>query len=177
MPEVLIYDLPQASDPQVSPDGRHVLYTLTRIDWATDRTTSALWRCDLDGGNAGRLTWGDGRDSGGRWSPDGRQIAFVSDRTPPSGLFVLPADGGEARLIVRHAEAVDQIAWSPDGRRLAYVVQIDPDGRRRTDCSLAQRAWTRRAPRRVTRRLDWRRTVAAASGGPSPGLRRRCRER
>lgn len=125
-PETLVYGLSLAGDPQLSPDGRHILYTLTTIDRASQQVTSQLWRCHRDGGEARRLTWNGGRDSGARWSPDGRQIAFVSDRVTASGLFLLPADGGEARELTRHGQAISGLAWSPDGARLAYVVQIDP---------------------------------------------------
>ncbi|MCC6628596.1 MAG: S9 family peptidase [Chloroflexi bacterium] len=150
-PEALVYDLPQAGEPQVSPDGRQILYTLTTLNRAAPAIESQLWRCDSDGGNARRLTWSGARNSGGRWSPDGRQIAFVSDRVPGSGLFVLPADGGEARELTRHPQTIDQLAWSPDGQRLAYVTQIDPTNPDGTPPAAGAAPVVR-----VTRRLDYK---------------------
>ena len=150
-PEALVHDLVQAGDPRLSPDGRHIVFTLTTIDRRTGRTTSHLWLCDRDGGDRRQLTRAEARDASPRWSPDGRQIAFVSDRVDKSGLFVLPLDGGEPREIVRHRQAIQHPAWSPDGAALAYTVQLDP-------ANPAETAPPPDAapPVRVTRRLDYK---------------------
>lgn len=125
-PETLVYDFIQAGDPQISPDGTAILFTRTTIDRATRQTTSHLWLCDLDGANARQLTR-SGRNGGARWSPDGTQIAFISDRVPKSGLFILPIGGhGEAREVARHQQAISNLAWSPDGTVIAYNTAFDP---------------------------------------------------
>jgi Tol biopolymer transport system component len=104
-PEALIYDLVSAGDPQVSPDGTRVVYSVGSADRERDRATSQLWLSDIDGANPRRLTWTGERNREARWSPDGRSIAFVSDRLQgSSGLFVLPLDGpGEARELSSRA--------------------------------------------------------------------------
>lgn len=151
-PETLVYGFSLAGDPQLSPDGRQIAYTLTAADRESKQATSHLWCCDRDGGHRRRLTWSGARNGGARWSPDGRQIAFVSDRVTASGLFLLPvAGGGEACELVRHGQPISDLAWSPDGARIAYVVQVDPAN---PDGAPAPPG---AAPRpRVTRRLDYK---------------------
>lgn len=124
-PEALVYDLPAASEPQISPDGQWVVYTLTQSDRLTRRTTSQLWRRAADGSDARQLTWSGERTYGARWSPDGRHLAFISDRVAGRGLFVMPTDGGEAREIARHPESIEQLAWSPDGQWLSYIAPVE----------------------------------------------------
>jgi Tol biopolymer transport system component len=79
-PETLVYGFSLAGDPRVSPDGTRVLYTLSKVDPETKKGKSALWLCAIEGSNARQLTQTGEQNSGGRWSPDGSQIAFVSDR-------------------------------------------------------------------------------------------------
>ena len=151
-PDTLVYGLGAASSPQISPDGTQVLYTLTSCDQATKTGTSQLWICRVDGGAARRLTWGGEHNGGARWSPDGRQIAFVSDRVPKNGIFVLQVDSpGEAREVTRHGESIGDLAWSPDSLRLAYTVLVDPENPDEAERPAGA------APRvRVTRRLDYK---------------------
>jgi dipeptidyl aminopeptidase/acylaminoacyl peptidase len=152
-PERLVYQTVSAGDPQVSPDGRQVVYTLGRADREADRGTSQLWLADVDGGQPRQLTWSGDRNREPRWSPDGRYIAFVSDRVQDnSGLFVLPMQAaGEAREITRHRQSIGHLDWSPDGASLAYTTAFDPDN------PDEQPPPEHRAPRvRVTRRLDYK---------------------
>ncbi|RIK44535.1 MAG: hypothetical protein DCC58_08125 [Chloroflexi bacterium] len=127
MPHRLVYGLQQATDPQVSPDGRRVVYSVGAADPATQTMSSQLWLCDIDGGHARQLTSAGKHNGCPRWSPDGAWIAFVSDRDGGSGIFVLPAAGmGEARQVTKHKWGVSGLAWSPDGSKLAYNAPYDP---------------------------------------------------
>src|SRR5579871_2291134 len=91
------------SDPQLSPDGSTLVFEVASV--VAGATESRLWTCARDGSDLRPLTAEGGRDGGARWSPDGRWIAFASDRAGEgrSGLYVLPADGGEPRLVVDSA--------------------------------------------------------------------------
>ena len=127
IPETLVYDLIQVTDPQVSPDGVRVVYGRTVADRATQQSATQLWLCDSDGGNARQLTYTGKQNGWARWSPDGARLAFVSDRVAQSGLFVMPLEGhGEARELTRHNGPITNLAWSPDGTSLAYNAPFDP---------------------------------------------------
>ncbi len=152
-PEALVYETVSAGDPAISPDGTRILYSLARASKDLDRASSQVWLSKVDGSDARRLTWAGERNREARWSPDGRSIAFVSDRLQAgSGLFVLPADGpGEAREITHHLRPIGQLAWSPDGNSIAYTTPFDPHNP--SEDALPEG----RAPKvRVTRRLDYK---------------------
>ena len=125
-PSRIVYDFTSPGDPNISPDGSRIAYTLSCIDPASKTASSQVWVCAIDGSNARRLTWTGERNAGARWSSDGSQIAFISNRVPGSGLFVMPMGGGEARELARHGSAIGDIAWSPDGSRIAYTAVVDP---------------------------------------------------
>jgi dipeptidyl aminopeptidase/acylaminoacyl peptidase len=122
-PDNLVYELPSAIDAQLAPGGDRILYTLLTPDRNRDTMTRRLCTCALDGSDP-YLLGGDGADEGGRWSPQGTAIAFVSDRDAGRGVFV-GSERGEARLVSAHTHAVADLAWSGDGRRLAYTTLFD----------------------------------------------------
>jgi dipeptidyl aminopeptidase/acylaminoacyl peptidase len=152
-PEALVYETLMAAEPQLSPDASRVTYSLSRANRDLDRSTSQIFMCEIDGSHPRQLTWSGDRNRETRWSPDGRWLAFVSDRLErQSGLFVMPIDGpGEAHEVTRHRPAIGHLAWSPDGRFIAYSVPFDPE-------NPDEQPYPRdRAPKvRVTRRLDYK---------------------
>ncbi|MDP9366195.1 MAG: S9 family peptidase [Chloroflexota bacterium] len=149
-PERFVYELAACVDPQISPDGRSILYGLGRADEETGKATSQLWRSDIDGGGARRLTWHGERNAGGRWSPDGSEIAFASDRlgSDRHALLLMPADGGEAREVTRLATPIGGLAWSPDGRTIAFTAPPELD--------VADRSPSAAPAVRATRRIDYK---------------------
>ena len=124
-----LYELRWATDPRLSPDGRAVSYTVSGLDRTSNDYISRIWLTAADGSGKPRaFTSGDKQDGGGRWSPDGSQLAFVSDRdTKTSQLFVIPAAGGEARRITDLTEDVAQVTWSPDGSAIAFSARVRDD--------------------------------------------------
>src|SRR5579884_2793269 len=109
-----LLELATASDVQLSPDGRLVAYVRTEIDADADAYRSAIWVVPASGGTPVPFTRGP-RDWSPRWSPDGRWLAFLSDRDGGHAqLYVLPMAGGEARRLTSQPLGVGEPAWSPD---------------------------------------------------------------
>ena len=113
-------------DPQLSPDGSWVVCTVTTADLQANEYQTHLWLVPSGGGAPRQLTTAKGRDTAPRWSPDGRQVAFISDRGGDKQVWVIDVDGGEARAVTSGSLAPGEVCWSPDGRRLAFVGKPQP---------------------------------------------------
>lgn len=131
-----LYRLRDVGDPQVSPDGEWVAYTVSRADSARDARDTDLHMVRWDGTRSVRLTSTKASESQPRWSPDGKYLAFVSARgdDDQSQLWLLDRAGGEAQQLTTIAEGVDDYVWSPDGARIVIVSQ-DADSAARADTS------------------------------------------
>lgn len=107
---------------QVSPDGRDVVFMVTKPDYEVDQNLSELWTVAIAGGEPRPLTTNRKHAAAPAWSPDGASIAFLApgadDQTQ---IWVLPFRGGEARLLTKSPTGVEQFAWKPDGSAIAYV--------------------------------------------------------
>jgi len=117
------------TDPQISPDGGWVAYTVSTVDTKEDKSSSDVWMTSWDGQQSIRLTTSNGSESTPRWSPDGRYLAFLSDRGDENEidqLWLLNRAGGEAEKITDFKGDVKDYDWSPDGKRLVVAV-YDPD--------------------------------------------------
>jgi dipeptidyl aminopeptidase/acylaminoacyl peptidase len=127
------------SDPRVSPDGAWVAYTVSVPDTAKDQDDTDVWLASWDGKQQVRLTRSPADEHAARWSPDGRFLAFLSDRDDPheaDQLWLLDRRGGEPERLTTFPGGVSDLAWSPDGRRLAMIVtDPDPDAREPGDTS------------------------------------------
>jgi dipeptidyl aminopeptidase/acylaminoacyl peptidase len=130
-----LYRLQQAEDPQISPDGSRIAYVVTAVDRASYEYRRTIWVVETASGAARQYTSGP-NDSAPAWSPGGTHLAFVRGAAKPvkpkaaeerergvgrPQLFLLPADGGEARQLTWHRQGAGNPVWSPDGAMLAYV--------------------------------------------------------
>src|SRR6267143_2592794 len=112
-------------EPQISPDGAWVAYTVSTSDTAEDQNKSAVWMVSWDGSRNVRLTTSKQGEDTPRWSPDGRWLAFLSSRDDEhehTQLWLLDRLGGEGRKATTLPSDVDDYVWAPDGKRIALVV-------------------------------------------------------
>src|SRR5690348_4630822 len=109
------------ADPQISPDGRQVLFTQKKVN-DKNKVVSNLWAVDLEG-NLRQWTGGELGAGRGRWSPDGTTIAFISSREGKKAqIFLIRTDGGEAvRLTDLPEGSVGEFRWSPDSSKIAFT--------------------------------------------------------
>src|SRR5881392_1161920 len=107
--------LKSVSDPQLSPDGKWVAYTVSIPSLQDNRNVSRIWVVEMATGQSRALTGGPGSDRQPRWSPDGKTLAFISTRETGAQLWVLPVVGGEARRVTTLADGVSDPVWLPDG--------------------------------------------------------------
>jgi dipeptidyl aminopeptidase/acylaminoacyl peptidase len=114
---------PVLSDPQLSPDGKQVAFVINRADWKANRQISHIFRINAGGTGQVQLTFGERGEQSPRWSPDGKSIAFTARRDPDTvnQIYVLHADGGEARRITSHATAAGSPTWAPDGKSIYFT--------------------------------------------------------
>jgi dipeptidyl aminopeptidase/acylaminoacyl peptidase len=112
------------ADPQVSPDGRQVAFVIETMVPEANEVRSQIWLAPAEPGQAPRpLTTGKHQDQQPRWSPDGRTLAFVSNRTGSRQIWLLPLNGGEPRRLTNLPADVQSPVWSPDGQRLAFLTR------------------------------------------------------
>lgn len=120
-----IFDLEWVQDPQISPDGEHIVYRRRGMDIMEDRRTSELWIMRPDGSGHRKLTGRDASESSPRWSPDGTRIAFRSS-TDESGteIFIHWLEEGLTQRVTRTDGSPGSISWSPDGEYIAFSKRV-----------------------------------------------------
>ncbi|MCH9686391.1 MAG: S9 family peptidase [Deltaproteobacteria bacterium] len=122
-----LYQLAGMGAPQWSPDGAHLLYTVTRHDLAAGRSNTDIWLGDPSGGPSRQLTHHEAYDGNPTWAPDGRSFAFVSRRHEGAQLWRMSIDGGEPQQLTSIGTGVIEPRWSPDGSRIAFGSRVFPE--------------------------------------------------
>jgi len=122
-----IWDPTYISSPQLSPDGRSVVYQRRLADWDEGTKRYELWLAAADGSEDRAWSTDSGNATHPRWSPDGERIAFLSNRLEGGNqVFVMPVDGGEARSLTALDGGVQRFEWMADGQRLAVQARCEP---------------------------------------------------
>ncbi len=123
-----MFRLKRVSDPQMSPDGKTIAYVVATVDLAGNRSSSNIWLSTADPSKQPprQLTATSKKDRHPRWSPDGKQLLFESNRSGENQLWVIDLDGGEARQLTTIATEAATGIWSPDGKWIAFVSAVWP---------------------------------------------------
>ncbi len=120
-------EMESVSAPAISPDGREIVFSRTWTDKMKDQDRSNLWIVDRDGLRLRELTHGAWRDSAPVWSPDGKRIAFLSDRDGTTQIHTMFFDTREVAQLTHLTQRPSDLSWSPDGKRLAFVALVEDD--------------------------------------------------
>lgn len=152
-----LFHMQWAADPQVSPDGRRIIYVRNYSDIIADRYRQNLWIIDRDGGNHQALTTGSENHGSPRWSPDGSRIAYVGNQDGSSQLYVRWMDSGREARVAQLTGSPSGIAWSPDGTQIAFSMFVPAQRPSFVQMPAAPRGaqWSERA--RMTENLVYRR--------------------
>jgi len=123
-----VFNLQFAADPQISPDGKRIVYVRQFSDVMNDKRESNLWVINADGTEDRGLTSGNSSDSSPRWSPDGTRVAYISDREGKPQIYVRWMDNGQGAQLTNLESAPSDIVWSPDGKLISFTsfVQSEP---------------------------------------------------
>jgi len=130
-----IFSAQPVSDPQISPDGAKVLFVYTTTDMGENKYDSHLWLLPLAEKKPTQFTHGKNNDTNPRWSPDGKTVLFLSNRASEeekagdekkrkTQIWVIPADGGEARRLTSVEEGAQRPVWSPDGKAVLFSSNV-----------------------------------------------------
>jgi Tol biopolymer transport system component len=109
-------NMESVGNPEISPDGKQIIFTRTWVDKVKDQYRSNLWIVDVDGSRVRELTSGARSDSLPVWSPDGKRVAFLSDRDGTNQLHVMWLDTREIAQLTHLEQAPSGVKWSPDAR-------------------------------------------------------------
>jgi dipeptidyl aminopeptidase/acylaminoacyl peptidase len=122
-------NLRSISDLQFSPDGSGVAFVVAEPPKG-ERRARHIWLYEKESGTVRQFTFSAKDESSPRWSPDGKQLAFLSNRDDEQQIYVMRAGGGEAAAVTKGKRSVHSFAWSPDGKQIAYLA---PDAKSATE--------------------------------------------
>jgi len=115
--------LKRISDPRVSPDGTRIVFTMGTTDMDANRVVNHIYSVRIDGGDFKQLTSGLRSASSGRWSPDGKILAF----TTGGQIWLMNPDGSDQRQLSKISTGASGLEWSPDGKSIGFLSEVYPE--------------------------------------------------
>jgi len=150
-------EMETVGNPSISPDGKNILFTRSWMDKMNDQLRSNLWIVDVEGQRVRELTHGNWKDFSPVWSPDGKKIAFLSERDETTQIHVMWLDTREVARLTHLEREPSNLVWSPDGKMLAFTCFVK-DENQILAVKLPQKPegakWA--APAVLIDRLSWR---------------------
>lgn len=123
-----VFDLEYADDPQISPNGSHIVYARKSMSKQQDRVVSDLWIIDTKSGTQRPLVSGQGSSSSARWSPSGDRLLYVTSTNGKPDLRVRFMDTGQSFSVAQLASSPSSPDWSPDGQTIAFSMFVPSEG-------------------------------------------------
>ena len=127
--------LARISEPVLSPDGTQVAFTVQTVDLDKNTKPSQVYTVPVQGGAPRQLTTEGTTNERPRWSPDSKQIYFVSNRSGSSQVWAMNADGSNAHQITKFAAEAGGILVSPDGKKIVFLSSVYPECGADDDCN------------------------------------------
>jgi Tol biopolymer transport system component len=122
-----LYQIKNVTDPQISPDGKRVAFVVTEYFLEEGKSNAEIYLINIDGSDLQRMTRNDAQDTRPRWSPDGKQIMYLSTRSGNAQAWSIPLNGGEPKQLTSISNDIVTPEWSPDGNKIAFVTDVFPD--------------------------------------------------
>lgn len=119
-----VFELEYAADPQISPDGKRIVYVRRSMDIMTDRQRSNLWSVNRDGTDHRPLLSGTENYTNPRWSPDGTRLLYIARHEGSAQLYVRWMDTGQTARVTNLTGSPGNLSWSPDGTRIAFTMEV-----------------------------------------------------
>jgi dipeptidyl aminopeptidase/acylaminoacyl peptidase len=119
-----IFGLEYAADPQIAPDGQHIVYVRRSMDIMKDRARSNLWMVDIDGNNHRAIASSSANFFSPRWAPDGKRLAYVSSEEGSVQIYLRWMDTGQVARLTDLTSSPSALSWSPDGTQLAFTMPV-----------------------------------------------------
>jgi Tol biopolymer transport system component len=122
-----LLSLKRIGDPQISPDGQWVAFGVQSVDVAANKKPQQIWTVPLAGGTPKQITHDGENNQRPRWSPDSRRIAYISDRSGSSQIWLMDPDGSNAKQVTNFAAEADGVLFAPDGKNLLFTSSVYPE--------------------------------------------------
>ncbi|MDQ7053311.1 MAG: hypothetical protein Q9P14_10605 [candidate division KSB1 bacterium] len=134
-----VLKIKRVGDPQWSPDGREVLYTVREVDLEKDRYVTHIWRIRIGEKAPQPMTNGEQGERSPRWAPDGKRFAFLANRDGKTQIWLMARNGGEARKFTEHPNGVIAFEWAPDGKSIAFTAYPEEKSKRPSDVKVVDK--------------------------------------
>jgi len=125
-----VFGLEYAGDPQIAPNGEHVVYVRKSMDIMKDRSRSNLWIIDANGSNHRAIASSSADFFSPRWSADGNRLAYASSEEGSVQIYLRWMDSGQVARLTDLTASPSSLSWSPDGRMIAFTMPVTAEAAR-----------------------------------------------